>query len=109
MPIDPAVLSSVTTAVTLLGTEYVKGTASEAGKATWAGVKSLFGWSFDPKPEQIPTQVATAVVASPELAERLIQLLKTSQDGTTTALVGKIDARDSNVIVTHSLGTLNIR
>ena len=58
MSVDPAVLSSITTAIGLLGNEIIKGAASEAGKATWTGVKSLFGWAFDPKPEEIPAKVA---------------------------------------------------
>jgi hypothetical protein len=108
MSIDPAVLSSIATAVTLLGTEVVKGTASEAGKATWAGIKLLFGWSFDPEPKEIPAKLADAVVVSPEHLEKLRQLLKATQDGTTATLVGKIDARDSKVIVAGSIDTLNM-
>jgi hypothetical protein len=108
MFIDPAVLSSITAAVSLLGTEVVKGAASEAGKATWAGIKSLCGWSFDPEPKEIPEKVADAVAVSPELLEKLLQLLRTSQDGTTATQVGKIDARDSKVVVAHSVETLNM-
>jgi hypothetical protein len=108
MLIDPWVFSSITTAVSLLGTEVMKGAASEAGKTTWAGVKSLFGWSFDPAPKEIPAKVADAIAISPEVLEKLIQLLRASKDGTTATLVGNIDARDSKVVIAHSVETLNM-
>jgi hypothetical protein len=109
MLIDPAVLSSITAVVSQLALKAAEGAAPEAGKDTWAGIKSIFGWSSDPELKEIPAKVADAVAVSPELLDRLLQLLKKSQDGTNAALVGKIDARDSNVIVTNSLGSLNIR
>lgn len=108
MLIDPEVLTTITTAVSLLGTEVVKGAASEAGKTTWAAVKSLFGWSFDPEPKEITAKVADAAAVSPELLEQLLQLLRKSQDSTTATLVGKIVARDSKLVVAHSVETLNM-
>jgi hypothetical protein len=41
MSIHPVVLSSLTAAVSVLGTDYLKGVGSEAGKATWTGIKTL--------------------------------------------------------------------
>lgn len=109
MFIDPVLLSSITVVVSQLASKVAEGAASEAGKATWAEIKSIFGWSSDPEPKEIPAKVADAVAVSPELLERLQQLLRASHDGTTAALVGKIDAQDSSkVVVAHSVETLNM-
>jgi hypothetical protein len=43
MPIDPVTLATITSAVTVLGNEYLKGVGSEAGKTIWIAVKLLFG------------------------------------------------------------------
>ena len=53
MVIDSAALATITAAVSVLGNEYLKGIAGEAGKATWSAVKSLFGWTSDPHPAEI--------------------------------------------------------
>jgi hypothetical protein len=106
---DPIVLSSLTAAVSVIANEYLKGIASDAGKSTWAGIKKLLGWSSDPAPAEIPQKVAEAAVASPELAEKLLALLKTNQTGTATALVGNLTVNSGGkVVVAQNITTLNM-
>jgi hypothetical protein len=59
---DPTVLAMITAAVSVLGSEYIKGVGSEVGKATWTGIKSILGWTEDPNPADIPDRVATELV-----------------------------------------------
>jgi len=106
--IDPVVLSSLTAAVSVLGSEYLKGIATDAGKSTWKGVKALFGWQSDPVPSEIPEKVTNALAASPEITEKLLELLKTSQSGTATALVGKLEVSGGKVVVAGSIDHLEM-
>jgi hypothetical protein len=108
MPIDPLVLSSIAASVSLLGTEYLKGAATEAGKSTWEAVKCLFGWSSDPEPKEIPAKVTHALQSSPELLEKILQLLNTSQSETVTQLVGNVDMQNGKLVVANSVGILNM-
>lgn len=103
--IDPVALASITSAVAVLGNEYLKGLASDAGKSTWMGIKSLLGWSSDPAPAEIPTAVAKAVSTSPEVAQKLLELLKSSNTGTPAALVGNIEASGGKVVVANTIVT----
>lgn len=108
MLIDPVALASITAAVSVLGNEYLKGFASEAGKGTWSGVKALFGWTSDPAPAEIPEKVATALTASPDIAEKLLELLKSSQTGTATAMVGKLEVNGGKVVIANTITTLQM-
>jgi hypothetical protein len=91
--------------VAVLGNEYLRGVASEAGKSTWTGIKSLLGWTSDPGPAEIPEKVANALTASPDITEKLLQLLKSNQTGTATAMVGKIEASGGKIIVVNTIVT----
>jgi hypothetical protein len=97
MVIEPAALAAIAASVSVVGNEYLKGVASEAGKATWSAVKSLFGWTSDPAPSEIPGKVTAALNDSPALAEKLLPLLK--NDGSASAMVGKIEAIGGKVVV----------
>lgn len=92
--IDPVSLASITSAIAVLGNDYLKGVASEAGKSTWNQVKALLGWSSDPAPAEIPEKVAAAVKDSPDITERLLELLKNSPP-----LVGKITVGSGGKVV----------
>ncbi len=106
---DPVVLSSLTAAVSVIGNEYLKGVASDAAKSTWAGIKSLFGWSSDPVPAEIPQRIADAAAASPELVEKVLALLKTNQTGTATALVSNLSVSSGGkVVVAQNITTLTM-
>jgi len=103
--IDPVVLASVTSAVSLLGHEFLKGIGGEAGKSTWAEIKHLLGWKTDPAAEEIPTKVATALMESPDLVERIVSLLKERNTGNPTAMVGSIEAKGGKVVVAQNIVT----
>ena len=105
MVVEPAALATLTAAVSVLGNEYLKGIAGEAGKATWSAVKSLFGWTSDPPPAEIPEKVTMALTASPDLAEKLLHVLKTNSDSTARAMVGKIEASGGKVVVAQTIVT----
>ncbi len=101
MVIEPAALATITGAVSVIGTEYLKGVATEAGKATWSAVKALFGWTSDPDPAQIPEKVAAALTDSPALVGKLLEILK--RDVSATAMVGKIEAAGGKVVVAQTI------
>jgi hypothetical protein len=87
----------------------MKEVAGEAGKATWVGIKSLFGWSSDPKTADIPEKVESALKESPELVEKLLQLMKASRSEPAGELVKKIEVREGGkVVVAHHVDTLNM-
>jgi hypothetical protein len=101
--VDPIILASITSAVSVLGNEFLKGISGAAGKSAWANIQSLLGWQSAPKAEEIPAKVATALTASPELAERILELLKNQDVGTPSAMVGKIEATNGKVVVSQTI------
>jgi hypothetical protein len=105
MMIDPISLASITSAVAVLSNEYLKGVANEAGKATWTGIKSLLGWTSDPEPAEIPVRIASAISTAPDIAEKLLEILKNNHTGTATALVGKIEASGGKIVVANTINT----
>jgi hypothetical protein len=108
MSITPVALASITAAVRVLGTEYLKGIATDAGKGSWSGIKALFGGTSDPAPAEIPEKVATALTASRDIAEKLLELLKSNQTGTATAIVGKIEVSGGKVVIANTITTLQM-
>lgn len=101
---DPITIATITAAVSVLGNEYLKGIASEAGSNTWQKIKALFGWSSEPQTSDIADEVAKKLCESPELIQKVWELLKNSQDaGTAAAMVGKIDAQ--KVVVSQTIST----
>ena len=103
--LDLVALASIASAVAVLGNEYLKGVASEAGKSTWTGVKSLLGWNSDPTPAEIPAKVVNAVTTTPEVGEALLRLLKSNDTGSATSIVGNINAAGGKIDVAHSITT----
>lgn len=103
--IDPVALASITAAVSVIANEYFKNMASEAAKSTWEGVKKLFGWNIDPVPAEVPFKVATALTASPDLVEKLLEIIKADRQATSSAMVGNIDAKGGKVIVATTIVT----
>jgi hypothetical protein len=105
---DPLVLSSLTAAVSVLGNEYLKGIATDAGKNTWSAIKSLFAWTSDPSPTEIAEKVANAVATSPEMIGKLLQLLKSSQAGAATSLVEKLEVNGGKVVLAGTINDLRM-
>ena len=99
---DPVTLALLTSAVSMFAGEYIKGFSGEAGKATWSGIKSVFGWKDDPKLEDVPHRVASSLAAAPELGQKIFVLLKDNQAaGVAASMIGKIDAKNVTNIQTN--------
>ena len=81
--------------------EYLKGVATEAGKATWQAVKSLFGWTSDPQPHEIPEKVASALTES----EQLVTLLKNGKSGESSEIVRNVQVSGGKVVFAHTINT----
>ena len=106
--IEPVALASITSAIAVLGNEYLKGVASETARATWSGVKALFGWTSDPEPAEIPEKVARAISESPAVVEKLVDLLKSNPSGAATALVGRIEVSGGKVIIANTINAKTV-
>lgn len=105
---EPLALSSLTAAVSVLANECLKGIASEAGKTAWACIKASLGWSSDPSPAEIPDKIAKAVAMSPEIGGKLLEVLKSNQTGTATALVGTLQVSGGKVVVAGHINHLEM-
>jgi hypothetical protein len=99
MLIDPNALAQITATVGVIGNEYLKGVASDAGKATWSQIKEIFGWTSDPGPAEISEKAASALKESPDLAAELLGLLKSDRGGKAAALVGNIEVSNGGKVV----------
>ena len=98
--IDPVTLGVLTAAVTTLASEVGKGAMGEAGKELWARVKEAFEWVAEPEADALPTEVAKALVASPELRDRVAALLKESPEAGAAGRV-VIHAEKVGIAVDH--------
>jgi hypothetical protein len=103
--IDPVALATIASAVSVLGNEYLKGVATEAGKASWTRVKGLFGWASEPPAAEIPAKVAAALIQSPEMIDKVLCLLRTDHAGTATAMVGKIESHGGKIVIADTIIT----
>lgn len=100
--VEPGTMAAIAAAVTVLANEYLKGTASEAGKATWNKIKSLLRWDSDPALPEVSQKVISGLDTN-EKAQKLIELLKLSGSDAVTTLVGCINA--DKVVVVQTLVT----
>jgi hypothetical protein len=106
--IDQVALATITASATVLGNEFLKGIAGEAGKSTWLKIKSLFGWEADPTPAELPEKIASSLVASPELANQLLALLKQAPTNEVSAMVGKLEVSGGKVTVVGTMQATTI-
>jgi hypothetical protein len=91
---DPIILATVTSALTLVATEVTKGAAGEAGKGLWSKIKSVLGWTQDPSSSELASVIARKLASDPEAAKKIIALLQANPDSSPQAsnLVHSIDA-----------------
>jgi hypothetical protein len=94
---DPVTLETVTTALSFVGHEVAKGSASEAGKALWKKVRDLLGWKSDPPEAAIPQAVAQGIVDQPDLLEKLLSLVEKQADSGALAIVQNLRAKNAFV------------
>lgn len=99
MSIPPEALAAISSAAALVGHEFLKGTASEAGKSAWLAVKEALGWTSDPPPSEIKTKVEESLAAQPELTERLLAVLKANENPAVSGQVGSIVSHGGKVTV----------
>jgi hypothetical protein len=108
MVLEPLVLSSITSAIVLAGQEYAKGLSGEAGKTTWNGIKHLFAWKEDPPVAEISKRVSDGLTGSPELVEKLLELLKQDRVGPVASLVETLIITGGKVVFAQTIHTLNM-
>ncbi len=99
---DPVTLATITSAITIVGTECAKGVASSAGKDLWSRIRSLLHFQKEPEVAELPTSIATALLRDEEAAKKIVQLLQcSSKDEFAASLVSRIDAE--KVIVVQNM------
>ena len=103
--LDPVALASITSAISIVGNDYLKGVATEAGKASWEGIKALLGWASDPALAEIPEKVSNAVATSPEITEKLLHLLKRDSSGAASRLISRLEVSGGKVVVANTIVT----
>lgn len=93
-PMDPVILATITSALTLIATEAAKGAANEAGIALWARIKSMMGWVQEPRLPDVAPEIARKLLTDSELATKILELLQSHPEGSRQAstLVQSIDA-----------------
>ncbi|MGD2107982.1 MAG: hypothetical protein PVI86_01195 [Phycisphaerae bacterium] len=97
---DPITLATVTSAVSVLATEFAKGAASDAGGDAWKKIKSLFGWKAEPEPAQLAPTAARQLQGDEKLAAEVASMLQAQHTGTPSDLVGNISVKAGKVAVT---------
>lgn len=92
-------LASITAAVSILGNECESGMATEAGQATWTGIKVILGWTNNPLVAEIPQRAASIITTSPDIKDKILELLKAGKTGTATDIAWTIKTvRDSRML-----------
>jgi hypothetical protein len=74
---DPVTLATITSGVTVLASEVVKGAAGEAGKELWRKIKSLFKWKDEPPLADLAKNIAEELQKDPRVASQIVELLRT--------------------------------
>lgn len=106
---DPVVLATTTTALTVLATEVSKGTASAVGQEVWGKVKALFRWKRAPVEAEMAQDIAQQLSGNSELMTEILRLLQGQDVGVAHGMVGRIDAEKVVVVQTmHVAGDFNL-
>ena len=102
---DPVIVSTIAAAVCALGSEYVSGVASEAGKTTWNRLSELFGWTTTSPPTvEIRRRVHEVLSTNPEATAQVVKLLQ--HDGRQLSVhqtVGTVEVHDGKVVIVSNL------
>lgn len=105
---EPTDIAAVTSALTFLGTKFLGGSISAAGKTSWNKLLGLLGWDATPEVAQLAEKVEQELAAHPEKMSAIVEELK-QHGGEAGALVSHIHAK--NVFTNTgniSGGTFNI-
>lgn len=73
---DPITLATVTSILTVIGSECAKGAASKVGEDIWSRAKGLFGWSSEPTLDKLPVSIAKQMHNDDKLLDSVISLLQ---------------------------------
>lgn len=103
---EPLILATLTSAVTVLASEVGKGIASAAGQDAWNKIKSLFKWPAEPAEPDLSAEIAKSLAANEALARQVVEILQAQSTGTASNLVGTINAE--KVVVADKIDTLNM-
>jgi len=109
---DPILLSTITSAVSVIANECIKGIGGAAGKDMWANIKKAFGWEKDPEISQVAVLAATELNKSPELCTQIVGLIKQARTSSVSQLVGQITQAEGGKLVVadqiHVSGDFNM-
>ncbi len=98
---DAISLATVTAALTVMASEFGKGTLSAAGGDVWTKVKSLFGWKEQPPPAELAPAMAGRLQKDAQLAKDVVQLLQHQAVGSASAFAGSLEIHANRVTVTN--------
>ena len=103
---DPTVVAAIAGALTALSAEVAKGVAAEAGKDAWGKIKNILGSKSSDALEEAQSEIVKQIEANPEIAQKLLTMLKSSQSKNAGQLVGSLNAE--KVVVANDINTLNM-
>jgi len=103
---DASILAAISGALTVLSVEVAKGTAGEAGKDAWKGIKQLLGSKSSVALEQAQDALGKELEAKPESTVELLDLLKASNSPNVGRLVGAITAE--RVVIADNIHNVNM-
>ncbi len=91
---DPIVLATITSGVTVLATEAGKGLAGEVGKDAWTRIKSVLGFKSDPPAGALAPAIAERLVNDDAAAREVLRLLRENGGDSSgaAAIVGQVNA-----------------
>jgi len=99
LSIPPEAVAAISSAAALVGHEFLKGTAGEAGKSAWLAVKAALGWNSDPPSAEIKNKVEESLAAEPQRADKLLEVLKSNENPAVSGQVGSIVSYGGKVTV----------
>lgn len=109
--IEPISLATITAALTVLGTEIAKGTASEVGKDLWLKTKGLFGWAGELSTNELPEKIANRLLNDDELFAKVVALLQSvKKDDATAQTIGPLvqNLNATKAIVANYISTVTM-